>query len=91
MKELHRETAAKLGVDAATCEEVEGLLTQLQQLLVGISIMQVGGCGGEGRGSLTRGWWRSALGAIAGDASLSNAASYSLLHCFCRRRRCCRT
>ena len=43
MKELHRETAAKLGVDAATCEEVEGLLTQLQQLLVGISIMQVGG------------------------------------------------
>ena len=43
VKELHRETAAKLGVDAATCEEVEGLLTQLQQLLVGISIMQVGG------------------------------------------------
>ena len=43
VKELHRETAAQLGVDATTCEEVEGLLTQLQQLLVGISIMQVGG------------------------------------------------
>lgn len=40
IKDLHRETAATLGVDAATVEEVETLLTQLQQLLVGISIMQ---------------------------------------------------
>ncbi len=38
---MHRETASKLGVDGATVEEVETLLTQLQQLLVGISIMQV--------------------------------------------------
>lgn len=40
IKELHRETADKLGVDAAAREEVEALLTQLAQLLVGISIMQ---------------------------------------------------
>ena len=46
MKELHRETAAQLGVEGSACEEVEGLLTQLQQLLVGISIMQVGGQAG---------------------------------------------
>lgn len=41
IKELHRETARELGVDRETCEEVETLLTQLTQLLVGISIMQV--------------------------------------------------
>ena len=40
IKELHRETADKLGVDAAAREEIENLLTQLAQLLVGISIMQ---------------------------------------------------
>ena len=40
IKELHRETADKLAVDRATRAEVEALLTQLQQLLVGISIMQ---------------------------------------------------
>lgn len=32
-----------LGVDPRTLEEVESLLTQLQQLLVGISIMQARG------------------------------------------------
>lgn len=54
IKDLHRETAATLGVDAATVEEVETLLTQLQQLLVGISIMQVSQrcC----TGTLSRGW-----------------------------------
>lgn len=40
VKELHRETADRLQVDNATRGEVEALLTQLQQLLVGISIMQ---------------------------------------------------
>lgn len=40
IKELHRETADKLGVQGRAREEVEQLLTQLQQLLVGISIMQ---------------------------------------------------
>lgn len=40
IKELHREAADTLGVDAGSVEEVEALLTQLQQLLVGISIMQ---------------------------------------------------
>lgn len=40
VKELHRETADRLNVDNATRAEVEALLTQLQQLLVGISIMQ---------------------------------------------------
>lgn len=40
IKELHRDTADKLGVDGAAREEVEALLTQLAQLLVGISIMQ---------------------------------------------------
>ncbi|EFN54755.1 hypothetical protein CHLNCDRAFT_134660 [Chlorella variabilis] len=40
IKDLHRAAAEELGVDAETREEVEMLLTQLQQLLVGISIMQ---------------------------------------------------
>jgi len=40
IKELHRETADKLGVDAKTREDMESLLTELTQLLVGISIMQ---------------------------------------------------
>ena len=46
IKDLHRTTAEELGVDAETREEVETLLTQLQQLLVGISIMQ----------AIRRGW-----------------------------------
>jgi hypothetical protein len=41
------ESAEKLGVDVGTQEEVEALLTQLCQLLVGISIMQVGAAGWE--------------------------------------------
>ncbi|PSC72184.1 aspartate kinase [Micractinium conductrix] len=40
IRDLHLETAEKLGVDVATREEVEALVTQLTQLLVGISIMQ---------------------------------------------------
>lgn len=40
IKELHRSTADVLGIDPETRADVEGLLTQLQQLLVGISIMQ---------------------------------------------------
>lgn len=42
IQELHLGTAAQLEVDVGAVEEVEALLTQLQQLLVGISIMQVG-------------------------------------------------
>jgi aspartate kinase len=40
IKELHRDTADKLNIDSAAREEIEALLTQLAQLLVGISIMQ---------------------------------------------------
>ncbi|PRW57458.1 Aspartokinase chloroplastic [Chlorella sorokiniana] len=40
IQDLHRETAQKLGVDHDCIEEVEALLKQLEQLLVGISIMQ---------------------------------------------------
>jgi hypothetical protein len=60
IKDLHRTTAEELGVDAPTREEIEELLTQLQQLLVGISIMQVGR-GGRGlcnRGDRRRAWRR---------------------------------
>lgn len=40
IQDLHHQTAEELGVDAETRGEVDALLTQLQQLLVGISIMQ---------------------------------------------------
>lgn len=40
IKELHRDTADKLKIDPAAREEVEALLSQLAQLLVGVSIMQ---------------------------------------------------
>ena len=40
IKELHRETADILEVDNATKDDMESLLLQLTQLLVGISIMQ---------------------------------------------------
>ena len=40
IKELHRETAERLNVDDATVDDMESLLLQLTQLLVGISIMQ---------------------------------------------------
>ena len=40
IKELHRRTADGLGVDASCKEEMEALLSELGQLLVGISIMQ---------------------------------------------------
>ena len=40
IKELHRETAELLNVDEGTVDEMETLLLQLTQLLVGISIMQ---------------------------------------------------
>lgn len=40
LRELHLATARDLGVDAACQEEVAELLTQLEQLLVGVSIMQ---------------------------------------------------
>ena len=41
LKELHRQTADSLAADHATRAEVERLLSELQQLLAGISIMQV--------------------------------------------------
>ena len=40
IKELHREAADKLRIDADCKDEMERLLNELQQLLVGISIMQ---------------------------------------------------
>ena len=42
IQELHQFTADEIDVDAATRFEMERLLMNLQQLLVGISIMQVG-------------------------------------------------
>ena len=41
IKELHRQAADRLAADHATRAEVERLLSELQQLLAGISIMQV--------------------------------------------------
>ncbi len=41
LKELHRQTADRLAADHATRADVERLLSELQQLLAGISIMQV--------------------------------------------------
>lgn len=41
IKELHRQAAEELGLAEEAVEEVERLLSELQQLLVGISIMQV--------------------------------------------------
>ena len=57
IQSLHRETCDQLGVDGPERAEVEALLTQLQQLLVGISIMQVRRGGGRraGRGGAGRG------------------------------------
>lgn len=37
---LHRDTAAALGVDAGTKDDVDALLGQLTQLLIGVSIVQ---------------------------------------------------
>ena len=61
IQDLHRETAQKLRVDNGCIEEVEALLKQLEQLLVGISIMQV-------RGRPGRGGWRAVLGQRRGGA-----------------------
>jgi hypothetical protein len=41
IRELHLATCEELGVEAAVRAEVEALLCNLQQLLIGISIMQV--------------------------------------------------
>ena len=41
IKELHRRAAGELRVDGKAHTEMESLLNELQQLLVGISIMQV--------------------------------------------------
>ena len=40
IQQLHYETAEKLGISGVARQDVELLLSQLQQLLVGISIMQ---------------------------------------------------
>ena len=42
IRELHRRTAAELGMGSR--EDIESLLSEVQQLLVGISIMQVSLC-----------------------------------------------
>jgi aspartate kinase len=41
IKELHRDTCSLLALDSETFADVEYLLTELQQLLTGMSIMQV--------------------------------------------------
>ena len=41
IQELHQFTADEIGIDSAARAEMERLLKNLQQLLVGISIMQV--------------------------------------------------
>lgn len=41
LKELHRDACSKLECDSETVSSVERLLTELQQLLTGIAIMQV--------------------------------------------------
>jgi hypothetical protein len=41
IKELHRDTCSVLDLDSEAVGSVERLLTELQQLLIGISIMQV--------------------------------------------------
>lgn len=40
VKELHRATAQELGVDSKTVDNIEALLAELTQLLVGVSITQ---------------------------------------------------
>lgn len=40
LRKLHLDTCEELGVEAAVRQEVERLLSELQQLLIGISIMQ---------------------------------------------------
>lgn len=42
IRDLHLATCESLGVEAAVKSEVETLLNNLQQLLIGICIMQVG-------------------------------------------------
>jgi aspartate kinase len=41
IRELHLSTCEELGVEASVRAEIEALLCNLQQLLIGISIMQV--------------------------------------------------
>ena len=52
IRELHRRTAAELGMGSR--EDIEGLLSEVQQLLVGISIMQVRPCGHRQTGLTAR-------------------------------------
>lgn len=40
IKDLHRDTCSRLDLPGATVGQVEKLLTELQQLLIGLSIMQ---------------------------------------------------
>ena len=62
IQDLHRETAQKLRVDHACVEEVEALLKQLEQLLVGISIMQARRRGVVGRDGVGRAVGPAAVG-----------------------------
>lgn len=41
VRDLHNQAARDLGVEGECFEQIDHLLNQLQQLLVGISIMQV--------------------------------------------------
>lgn len=42
IRRIHLDTCDELGIELAVRTEVERLLNELQQLLIGISIMQVG-------------------------------------------------
>lgn len=70
IQDLHHQTAEELGVDAETRGEVDALLTQLQQLLVGISIMQVRG------GRWLTGWLSG--GGDAGAALQTNSRRHGV-------------
>lgn len=59
IRKLHLDTCDELGIEATVRAEVERLINELQQLLIGINIMQVrdGACGSGGAAS----WAASAL------------------------------
>lgn len=44
IKDLHRDTCSRLDLSDMTVGQVEKLLTELQQLLIGLSIMQASHC-----------------------------------------------
>lgn len=83
IQDLHHQTVAKLGISAEAREDVDTLLTQLQQLLVGISIMQVRRGGGQSERAWRwvgreRGRWIGQSRVQAADACHSQLAPLGL-------------